>query len=160
MRRRHLCSRVRELDGEGAWLVAGEVSDQFALGNGRGTHFFFRSVDFACACDGHGEGDSNRSLRLARLLDHADDDFVALLGLLYGHDTDLRVVHAEQREALAERAIVFLAFEGDEGLIEANSLPVGVLLTPVAGVTSDAVVELVMTPVLRGLIAVERRPRD
>src|SRR5436853_2754139 len=44
--------------------------------------------------------------------------------------------------------------EGDQRLIKALRLPIGLLLTPVARVTSQTIHQFVMTPVLRGLVGV------
>ena len=44
--------------------------------------------------------------------------------------------------------------EGDERVIQALPLPVGLGLPPAGGVTSDSVNELVMPDVLRGLVGI------
>src|ERR1700722_11461590 len=44
--------------------------------------------------------------------------------------------------------------EGDEGLVEALGLPVGLRLAPIGGVAGDSEDEFVMAKILRGLVGI------
>src|SRR2546426_133754 len=49
---------------------------------------------------------------------------------------------------------VLRRLKGDERLIEAQRLPVALLLPPIAGVAGQTIDEAVMSPILRSLVAV------
>ena len=85
---------------------------------------------------------------------HAQHHFVALLGLLQSHHADARIVDLEQRELLAQRAGVLGRFEGDQRIVQALALPIGLRRAPVARVAGDAEEDFVMSPILVELVGV------
>src|SRR5216684_8515664 len=118
------------------------------------SHGLFLPVDLARGRDGGAESYADVGLRLAIEFYQAHNDLVALFSFLQRQNSNSRVADLQQRKLPAQRARVFLSFEGDQRIIQALRLPVGLALPPAGGVPSDSIDEFVMSDILRSLISV------
>jgi hypothetical protein len=112
------------------------------------------AVDLAGGGHGSAERQADAGGRPSVHLDHPDDELVALFGLLEGEDADAGIVHGQEREGPAERALVGRAFEGAERLVQAEALPIRRPLPEISGVAREPVDELVTAQIERGLVGI------
>src|SRR5713226_3869155 len=92
--------------------------------------------------------------RLTIDLDNSHHDFVALLRLLEGQHAYAAVIHPDKRKLLAERSRMLRTFEGDEGIVQAIGLPIGLFLTPIAPMPGESKHNVMMAQILSSLVCI------
>src|SRR6185436_11799047 len=146
--------RRRETDGERADGVGTKGRDEIAAERLRLPDRQLLAVQLPRGSDRRGEVNAHVVRAFAVGFHDADHDVIALFGFLQSHDAHAIVAGGENREALAERTGMLRRLKGDERLIEAQRLPAALLLPPIARVAGQTIDEAVVSPILRGLVAV------